>query len=114
MKIVAFLPNWIGTPSWPPPALRALRQRFADARLIGVLKPYVAAVFAGCRGFDSYLPLDSRGPWQVRWPAVAARLRHERADLAILFPNSFRSAFIAWLAGCRHESVMPAMAAVPC
>jgi len=30
------------------PALRALRQRFADARLIGVLKPYVAAVFAGC------------------------------------------------------------------
>ena len=31
------------------------------------------------------------------------RLRAERADLAVLFPNSFRSALLAWLAGIRRR-----------
>jgi heptosyltransferase-2 len=36
-------------------------------------------------------------------PAVAWRLRRARIDLAVLFPNSFRSALTARLGGCRQR-----------
>jgi heptosyltransferase-2 len=103
MKIAVFLPNWIGDAVMATPALRALRERFPEARLIGILKPYVAGVLEGSPWLDRLMLLDSRGPWELRWPSVARQLRREQADLAVLFPNSFRSALVAWLGGCRRR-----------
>ena len=74
------------------------------ARLIAVMKPYIAGVFEGSRWFDAHVFLDSRGPWPQRWPAAALRLRADRPDLAVLFPNSFRLALVAWLAGSRRST----------
>lgn len=85
------------------PAVRALRRHFAEAHVVGVLKPYIAGVLEGAPWLDSQLLLDSRGSWSQRWPAVAARLRQERIDLAVLFPNTFRSALVAWLGKCRRR-----------
>lgn len=103
MKVAAFLPNWIGDVVMATPALRALREHFAGARLLGVLKPYVAGVLEGSPWLDDQVLLDTRGPWRHRWPAAAAALRRERVDLAVLFPNTFRSAAVAWLGGCRRR-----------
>jgi heptosyltransferase-2 len=103
MKIAVFLPNWIGDAVMATPALRALREHFSEARLIGVLKPYVAHVLEGSPWLDRVQFLDSRGPWETRWHAVARQLRREQADLAVLFPNSFRSALVAWMGGCRRR-----------
>ncbi len=47
MNVAVFLPNWIGDAVMATPALRALRGHYTEARLIGVMKPYVADVFAG-------------------------------------------------------------------
>ncbi len=44
MKLLIFCPNWIGDAVMATPALRALRQRFPHALVVGVLKPYVAGV----------------------------------------------------------------------
>src|SRR5262249_12318921 len=87
MKIAVFLPNWIGAAVMATPALRALREHFAQAHLIGVLKPYVAGVLEGSPWLDSQVFLDSRGPWARRWPAAAFNLRRCGVDLAVLFPN---------------------------
>src|SRR5262245_52719835 len=103
MRIAVFMPNWIGDAVMATPALRALRDAYPGAQLIGVMKPYIAGVLDGNPWLDSRLFLDSRGAWQQRWPAAALRLRGERPDLAVLFPNSFRSALVAWLAGCRRR-----------
>src|SRR5262249_37316311 len=103
MNIVVFLPNWIGDLVMATPALRALRQHFAQARLVGVCRPYVAGVLEGSDWLDETLCLDRRGPWSGRWPAVAWRLGRSRIDLAILFPNSFRSAWVAWLGGSKKR-----------
>src|SRR2546427_580017 len=103
MNIALFLPNWIGDAVMATPAVRALQQQFADAQLIGILKPYIAGVFEGSAWLDSQIFLDSSGPWQQRWPSVAGQLRRERIDLAVLFPNSIRSALVAWLGGCRRR-----------
>jgi heptosyltransferase-2 len=85
------------------PALRALREHFAGARLTGVLRPYVAGVLEGAPWLDELVFLDKQGPWPQQWLAVAARLRRRRLDLAVLFPNSFRSALVARLGGCRRR-----------
>lgn len=103
MNIAVFLPNWIGDVVMATPAVRALREHYPGACLLGVLKPYVAGVLEGSPRLDGVIPLDSRGPWAQRWPAVAARLRHQRIDLAVLFPNTFRSAVTAWLGGCKKR-----------
>ena len=102
MNLAVFLPNWIGDAVMATPALRALREHFRGARLVGVLKPYVAGALEGGDWFDD-LVLSNGGPWPQSVPAVAWKLRRHNIGLAVIFPNSFRSAFAAWLGGCRHR-----------
>jgi heptosyltransferase II len=102
MKIALLLPNWIGDAVMATPAVRAVRRHFRDAHLIGVMKPYVAGVVDGSRWLDSMVFLDNRGPRSQRWWSVAYALRRQGVDLAVLFPNSFRSGLIAWLAGAKR------------
>jgi heptosyltransferase II len=103
MNIAIFLPNWVGDAVMATPALLALREHYPDARLIGVVKPYVAGVLEGAPWLDEQILLDSRGPWTQRWPAVAWRLRRLRPELAVLFSNTFRAALVAALAGARRR-----------
>jgi heptosyltransferase-2 len=103
MNLAIFLPNWVGDAVMATPALRALRVRYREAHLVGVLRPYVAGVLEGSPWLDSLVLLETKGPWSHRWPAVAWRLRQYRPELAVLFPNSFRTALVARLAGCRRR-----------
>jgi heptosyltransferase-2 len=103
MTIAVFWPNWVGDAVMATPAVRALREHFSNAHLIGILRPYIAGVLEGSPWMDELLFLDTRGSWSRRWPAVAARLRQLDVDLAILFPNSFRSALVAWLGRCQRR-----------
>jgi heptosyltransferase-2 len=80
-----------------------LRETFAQATIVGVLKPYVAGLLEGAPWLDRLVFLDNKGPWRRRWPAAALALRKEKIDLAVLFPNALRSAWVAWLAGCRRR-----------
>src|SRR5579864_6033945 len=102
MKIAVFLPNWIGDVVMATPALRALRNHFTGADIVGIMRPYVADVLRGSPWLDEQLFLDKRGPWSSRWPAVAWKLRRHKIDLAVVFPNSFHTALVAWLGGCRR------------
>jgi len=66
---------------------------------------------------DGLVHLDSKGPWQQRWPAVARRLRR-RIDLAVLFPIRFVR---RWLPGWRLQAAarlcalreIPFLSAIP-
>src|SRR5262249_54140962 len=94
MKLAVFLPKWICDAVMATPALRALRRHFGGDHLLGVLKPYVAGVLEGGDWFDEIIPHNG-GPWSQGVVATARRLRCRHIDLAILFPNSFRSALTA-------------------
>ena len=101
-RIALFLPNWIGDVVMATPAVRAVRDHFPAARLLAVGKPYVADTLAGAPWFDDTILFDRSGSPERRFLAVVRRLRAERADAAVLFPNSFRAALLARLGGCRH------------
>ncbi|HZV04573.1 MAG TPA: lipopolysaccharide heptosyltransferase II [Gemmataceae bacterium] len=102
MNVAVFLPNWIGDAVMATPALRALRGHYTEARLIGVMKPYVADVFAGGDWFDEIL-FAHGGPWSQGVLSVAWQLRRRRIDVVVLLTNTFRSALTAWLSGCRRR-----------
>ncbi len=102
MNLAVFLPNWIGDAVMATPALRALRTCFRDARVVGVCKPYVAGVLEGGDWFDELL-LAHGGRWSQGIVATAWKLRRRSIDLAVLFPNTFRSALTAWLGGARQR-----------
>jgi heptosyltransferase-2 len=102
MNIAVFLPGWIGDAVMATPALRALRQHFAQARFIGIMKPYVAGVLEKGPWFD-VIEFAGDGSWAGSVFPVARLLRRHRIDMAILFPNSFRTALIAWLGGCKER-----------
>ncbi|MFO0936100.1 MAG: glycosyltransferase family 9 protein [Gemmataceae bacterium] len=93
--IVLFLPNWIGDVVMATPAVAAVRRHFPTSRIIGVCTKYVAETVAGSPRFDRILTFDKARPWDL-----IRELHRERAEGAVLFPNSFRAALLARLGGC--------------
>src|SRR5438128_2688564 len=100
MRIAVFLPNWVGDVVMATPAIHALCTRYSDARLIAVGRPYVAGVLEGAPWFDDVVPFDQSIAGLFR---AARSLRRMKIDLAVLFPNTLRSAFAAWLGRCRRR-----------
>jgi heptosyltransferase-2 len=96
VNIAVFLPNWVGDAVMATPALRALRNHFHHAHILAVLKPYVAGVLEGGDLVDELLYCQSVA-------GTAWKLTRRKIDLAVLFPNSFRSALIAWLGRCQRR-----------
>ena len=99
MKIAVFCPNLIGDTVMATPAFRALRRGFPEAMLTLVIKPRVWPTLEGTAWFDELIKLEPGSmDHEQRTLPVVKRLRRGRFDVAVLFPNSIRSASIAWLA----------------
>ena len=79
MKIAVYLPNWIGDAVMATPALRAVRTHFAEADIVGILRPYVGDVLAGLDLVNRTIAYNPRGndPSQRGRP-VLRRLKQER------------------------------------
>jgi heptosyltransferase-2 len=100
MRIAVFCPNLVGDTVMATPTFRAIRRGFPGAFLAAVIKPHVAPTLDGTTWFDETIRFDPRSKLRhERSRAVSRRLRDGRFDLAVLLPNSFRSAGMAWLAG---------------
>ncbi|MGD0655829.1 MAG: lipopolysaccharide heptosyltransferase II [Thermoguttaceae bacterium] len=105
MKAVIFLPNWLGDLVMATPLLRAVRRKFGNnARLVGVLRPYLADVLSGTDWLDEQWFFNPRAADRSEraW-AVTNRLRQEHFDLAILMTNSVRPALMSWWAGIKQR-----------
>ena len=81
--VVVVAPNWLGDAVMALPAIAGVRLHFADARLVVAARRSVADLFAMVPGIDA----TSVDP-------TAASVRDMRADVAILLPNSFASAWL--------------------
>lgn len=95
-KILVRATNWVGDAVMSLPALRALRQRFPDAEIVILAKPWVADLYGResfCTRVIPYTPKTLGEKW-----AAGRRLAGETFDCAILLQNAFEAAAIAWLA----------------
>ena len=95
-KILVRATNWVGDAVMSLPALRALRQRFPDAEISILAKPWVADLYGREPFCDRMIPYTPRD-WREKWRA-GRDLAAERFDCAILLQNAFEAAAVAFLA----------------
>lgn len=96
-KILVRATNWVGDAVMSLPALRSLRQRFPQARISILARPWVADLYRREPFCDELLPYTPRTVAE-KW-AMARALRPHEFDTAILLQNAFEAAAIAYFAG---------------
>jgi heptosyltransferase-2 len=92
--LVIRAPNWLGDAVMALPALSAVRGSLAEAHITIAAIPSIAPLFEE--------PTSARQDALLVVPDVkreASTLATAKFDAALLFPNSFRSAWSAWRAG---------------
>ena len=92
--------NWLGDLVLSLPALRVLRTAFGGATLSVLIRQELAGFFDGINWVDEVIPYTMRAGirgWADQREIIAA-VRARRFDLAVIFPNSFRSALWTMLA----------------
>ena len=99
-RLLVLAPNWLGDAVLALPAIEDLRRLHGDARIIVAARPSVAGLFRLVSAIDEVVELEWTGRWWdlMRFAADAGRLRAVAAELAVLLPNSFGSALLAWSA----------------
>jgi heptosyltransferase-2 len=89
-------PNWVGDAVLAIPAMKAIRQRFPEAEITLLVRPWVAGVFTSAPFIDKVWS-EPRPTGLGDWMRLTRSIREKRFDLAILFPNSFESAVMVFL-----------------
>lgn len=100
-KILVRGTNWVGDALLTTPALTALQESFPAARISVLAKEWVAPIYGYHPGVHKVIILDRKvrhHGWVGLW-RLAAELKTQAFDLAVLFQNAFEAALIVWLAG---------------
>ena len=96
-RLLIVLPSWVGDAVMATPALRLVRTALPGALICALARPGIDEVLAGIDSIDELRvdhPKGMMGPKKV-----AARLRLQRFDAALLLTNSFSTALTTRLAG---------------
>jgi heptosyltransferase-2 len=100
-RILVIRPDRIGDVVLSIPVLRALRERWPEAYIAMMVRPYTRAVLTGNPWIDDILTDDPHGAdrgmagcWRQ-----AGRLRARRFDTALLLLPTMRLAWMLWAAG---------------
>jgi len=123
-SILVVLPTWLGDFVMATPALRAIRNRFLEATITFLIEPNLRELVEGGDWMDECVewPVkDKRNFFHAPYRALLKQLRSGNADdprgndrraegpggtrydLAVLFPNSMRSALVAFFAGANRR-----------
>jgi heptosyltransferase-2 len=100
MKIMIRATNWVGDAIMALPALRVVRGRFHDADISILARPYVADIYRDQQIGDHLIAYDSQGVHRgfSGRERLAAELRAQEFDVALLLQNAFDAAWLAWRA----------------
>jgi len=100
-KILIRSVNWVGDAVMTTPAINVIREHFPEAEITILANKLVAQLFIHYPGIDNIISFDSQEKHKgvTGRLRLAAELRKHRFDLAVIFPNSFDSALVPWLAG---------------
>ncbi|MGH9308003.1 MAG: lipopolysaccharide heptosyltransferase II [Vicinamibacterales bacterium] len=96
-RVLIRAPNWLGDAVMALPAMAALRAAFSDRTLVLAAIPSIAPLF------HEHTAVAPDEILTVARPAEAEALRGARVDVAVLLPNSFRTAWVARQAGVRER-----------
>ena len=100
-KILVVQPSWVGDAVMATPTLRAIRLLYPQAHISYLMRRYVKGLYGGMPWADQIIThrtgkshsKTGKGTFDL-----AARLRTGKFDLAILLPNSFKTALVCKMA----------------
>ena len=95
-RVLIVLPNWLGDIVMALPSVAAARNHFASQHLAVALPRAMTPVVRMLSGLDAVVSLEGG---QDGFASDVATLAGRKYDVAILFPNSFRSAWMMYRAG---------------
>src|SRR5258708_16432137 len=97
MKILIRATNWVGDAIMALPALRAVRRRFPDAEIVILALPYVADIYRDQQICNCLIVYDRPGAHSTfsGRERLAAELRAQKYDVALLLQNAFDAAWLA-------------------
>lgn len=95
--ILVRCPNWVGDVVMATPTFECLRRNFPEARILALVRRYARGVLEDAPWFDQILDCEDRSLTGF-WKTVQT-IRQYKPDLAVILPNSLRSASVARLAG---------------
>ncbi len=84
--------NWIGDAIMSMPAVQLFRQKHPDTRITILARPLIRALWAMHPAIDQLETMVDKLP-------TIRKLKQTHFDRAYIFPNSFRSAFVPFMAG---------------
>ena len=97
-RVVVRGTNWVGDAVMSVPALRALRQVLPDARITLATRAWAEGLFAEADFLDAVLPHTRQSNAVCNVAQQTRAWREQKFDLAMLLPNSFESALVAYAA----------------
>lgn len=92
MRLLIFAPNWLGDAVMALPAIADLRHHLPDATIQIAARPAIAPLFEMVLAINGVVTLE-------KTERQSDQLRRAQYDAALLLPNSFNAARIAWRAG---------------
>jgi heptosyltransferase II len=100
VKILIRATNWVGDAIMALPALRAVRKRFPEAEIAIAARPYVADIYRNQDICNQLIPYDPNGLHEgfSGRARLAAEIRLQKFDVALLLQNAFDAAWLAWRA----------------
>lgn len=100
-RVLVRAPNWVGDAVMSLPALEALKENLPGSTLAVLAKPWVVPLLESHPCVDRAVPYEKRTAFPGALGDIlrtASGVKGLGFDLAVLFPNSFESALLAWLA----------------
>ena len=100
-RILVVQPSWVGDAVMATPTLRALRERYPQAHIAYLIRRYVKPLYTGMPWADQFITYRTGKSHSKTGKGLldtAGRLRAAKFDLAILLPNSFKSALTCKMA----------------
>ncbi|MFP4380376.1 MAG: lipopolysaccharide heptosyltransferase II [Candidatus Sumerlaeia bacterium] len=95
-KIYIKTVNWVGDAVLVTPTIRAIRQRYPDAEITLMARPWVAGVYDANPDIDRLWVAEENKSLR-HYREIARRIRDEEFDLGISLPNSFGAALHMYL-----------------
>ncbi len=105
-RVLLILPSWVGDVVMATPFIRVFFERFCDAQITLVMHRHMFSLLEGSPWVahcEFWPPRDSSTASRRARRAFVRSLRQERFDLAVMLPNSLRSAWLSFRSGARRR-----------
>ena len=105
-RILIVLPTWVGDVVMATPVIEAIFKRFPAAEISLLTQRHLHSLLEGSPWVEHcwfWPPRNKTAEAKRAQKTLIADLRERRFDLAIMLPNSLRSAWLCWRSGAKRR-----------